>query len=177
MKKKNTNFKKQLPLDTVTDFNIDLYMGTWYEIGTSFLVRLFIETFCTCTKAEYTLNPDGSVRVYNTCRAINKNGPTRKAEGLAVQTNPQFPGQLTVTFGNMAANEPNYYIIHLDVVGGQYVNALIGDPSRRFLWILSRDPIINDDDYFRLLDIAEDNGFNVEGIRFRKTNQSCYYEV
>jgi len=174
---KNKISKKQLPLNTVQNFDIRLYMGTWYEIGTSFLVRLFIETFCTCTKAEYTLNSDGTVRVYNTCKAINKNGFTRKAEGLAIQTDPQFPGQLTVSFGNMVSNKPNYYIIHLDIVNGEYVNALIGDPSRRFLWILSREPVMNNEDYLRLLDIAEVNGFDVEGIRFRKTNQSCYYEV
>ena len=160
-------------LNSVAVLDVPKYMGVWYEIGTSFFVRLFIQTLCTCTKAEYTLNPDGTIKVFNSCRVLNENGNLKTATGLAVQQNKLKPGQLTVSFDNMVSNKPNYYIIHLDKENGEYKHALIGEPSRLFLWILSRTPKISQSDYDRLLNIAVQNGFNIESIRFRKTSQNC----
>lgn len=160
-------------LNSVSVLDLKKYMGVWYEIGTSFFVRLFIETLCTCTKAEYSLNPDGTVKVFNSCRVINQDGNLRTATGVAKQENILKPGQLTVSFGNMVSNKPNYYIIHLDIENGKYKHALIGEPSRLFLWILSRKPKMSQSDYDRLLKIAEQNGFDVNAIQFRKTKQDC----
>lgn len=161
-------------LYSVPKLDVKKYMGVWYEIGTSFFVRLFIEALCVCTKAEYSLNNDGTIKVFNSCNIISPNGNLKTATGVAVQ-NPSKPGQLTVSFQNMVSNKPNYYIIHLDIDSktGEYKHALIGEPSRLFLWILSRTTTISQSDYDRLLKIAENNGFDVEDIRFRKTNQNC----
>lgn len=166
------SYKEFEELNSVPKLDVKKYMGTWYEIGTSFFVRLFIETLCTCTKAEYSLNSDNTIKVFNSCRILNENGKLKTANGVAVQ-NKDAPGQLTVSFGNMVSNKPNYYIIHLDIENGQYKNALIGEPSRLFLWILSRNNNISQNDYDRLLNIAKQNGFDVDAIRFRKTNQNC----
>lgn len=161
-------------LYSVPILDLKKYMGVWYEIGTSFFVRLFIESLCVCTKAEYTLNEDGTVKVFNSCNVVNQNGNLKTATGVAIQENKSKPGQLTVSFQNMTSNKPNYYIIHLDIENGKYKHALIGEPSRLFLWILSRTPTISQNDYDRLLNIARNNGFDVESIRFRKTNQECF---
>lgn len=164
-------------LYSVPELDIPLYMGKWYEIGSSMLVRLFIETLCVCTNAVYSLNENGSINVLNTCNVLRKNGNKKIARGTAIQENPNKPGQLTVSFRNMVSNKPNYYIIHLDEENGQYKNALIGDPSRLFLWILSREPTMEKADIDRLLNIAKNNGYNLGFIRFRNTNQSCFKNI
>lgn len=56
----------------------------------------------------------------------------------------------------------DYRIIGLDA---DYRWALVGEPAREYLWILSRTPVMSDADYDRALAIAKDNGFDVGKLR------------
>ncbi len=80
--------------------------------------------------------------------------------------NTDYPGRLKVSFFWPFAG--NYYIISLDE---EYNYALVGDPSRKYLWILSRSKILEDTIYSKLLDIAKTNGFDTDSII--KVNQDC----
>lgn len=151
-------------LKTVNNVSLDKYMGQWYEI-----VRLpnGFEKGLICVTAEYSLRPDGKVTVINSGRKESKNNKLKTAKGKAWVPDKNKTGQLKVQFFWPFAG--NYYIFHLDEKNYQY--ALVGDPSRKYFWLLSRTPQIENDLYSSLMEIARDNGFDVK--KFYKTPQNC----
>ena len=80
--------------------------------------------------------------------------------------NTEYPGRLKVRFFWPFAGD--YYIISLDE---KYNYALVGDPSRKYLWVLSRSKTLDNILYSELLDIAKIHGFDIENII--KVNQDC----
>jgi len=167
------------PLYSVPDFNVANYIDGWYEIGTSRAVYGSFERTCVCVKANYTLVENEFVpyvTVNNQCRRRSVTAPIEVIEGQATQENPRAPGELTVSFGPTPPSGPNYFVMEVgprDNYGPSNPNAyaLIGEPCRRALWILSRNPYIDDQLYNSLLAIAVSYGFNPEEIGFRKTLQ------
>ncbi len=126
--------------DLVPVVSVDLarYAGTWYEIArypTSF------QRNCEGVTAEYTVLPDGRVGVRNTCRWGTRNGTPRSAEAVAEVIPGSNGARLFVNFSPLPLprGRGNYWIIHLDA---DYSRAVIGEPSGRFLWYLSRTPVI-----------------------------------
>ena len=116
----------------VSGFELDRYLGTWYEIAR--LDHRF-ERGLTDVTADYTLRDDGGVRVVN--RGFN----TKKAEwdeaiGKAYMLESPDIGQLKVSF--FGPFYGGYNILELDKENYQY--ALIAGPDRSYLWILARSP-------------------------------------
>lgn len=125
-------------LEAVASVDVARYMGLWYELArypTSF------QKDCEGTTAEYTLREDGKVDVLNTCRFGTKNGEPRSAEAVARVMDGSNGARIFVNFAPipLPAGRGNYWIIHLDKA---YQHALIGEPSGRFLWMLSRTPTV-----------------------------------
>jgi len=124
------------PLEAVPSVDVERYMGLWYEIArypTSF------QKDCEGTTAEYMLREDGRVDVRNTCRFGTKDGEPRSAEATARVMDSSNGARIFVNFAPvpLPAGRGNYWIIHLDE---DYQHALVGEPSGRFLWMLSRTP-------------------------------------
>jgi lipocalin len=152
---------KDLP--TVTEVDLKRYAGLWYEIAR--LPNRF-ENGLDCVTAQYTLLENGKVEVINQGRKVDKDNEISSIKGSARVPNADFPGRLKVTFFWPFAGD--YYIIALDE---EYTHALVGDPSRKFLWILSKNKSLDKEIYENLIDIAADYGFNTESII--KVNQDC----
>ena len=126
------------PLEAVASVDVERYMGLWYEIArypTSF------QKDCEGTTAEYSLREDGRVDVVNTCRFGTKDGEPRSAEAVARVMAGSNGARIAVNFAPipLPAGRGNYWIIHLDE---GYQHAVIGEPSGRFLWFLSRTPTV-----------------------------------
>lgn len=126
------------PLEPVASVDVERYMGLWYEIArypTSF------QKDCEGTTAEYSLRDDGRVDVVNTCRFGTKDGEPRSAEAVARVMDGSNGARIAVNFAPipLPAGRGNYWIIHLDE---GYQHAVIGEPSGRFLWFLSRTPTV-----------------------------------
>lgn len=126
------------PLEAVPSVDVARYMGLWYEIArypTSF------QKDCEGTTAEYTLREDGRVDVVNTCRFGTKDGEPRSAEAVARVMDGSSGARIFVNFAPipLPAGRGNYWIIYLDE---DYQQALVGEPSGRFLWMLSRTPTV-----------------------------------
>ncbi len=126
------------PLEAVPSVDVAQYMGLWYEIArypTSF------QKDCEGTTAEYTLREDGRVDVLNTCRFGTKDGEPRSADAVARVMDGSNGARIFVNFAPipLPAGRGNYWIIHLDEA---YQHALVGEPSGRFLWMLSRTPTV-----------------------------------
>ena len=152
---------KDLP--TIKDFDLEKYLGIWYEIAR--LPNRFEKGLDCCT-AEYSLKENGKIKVVNRGRKLSDNGKFKSATGTAWIPDENFPGRLKVRF--FWPFSGNYYIIELDK---HYQYVLVGDPSRKYLWILSRKNALDEETYTYLEQIAAKNGFNVEMLM--KVNQDC----
>lgn len=135
--------------------DVDRYLGTWYEVGS---VKQFFSLGLVNTKAEYSLNPDGSIRVVNSGNYFFSNGPLSRIVGVALPVNAAN-NRLNVTFfGPASANPPgNYWIVDLDP---DYQWAIVSDSTGFSGFLLTRDPVISDELYRELLNRA-----SVEGVR------------
>jgi len=85
------------------------------------------------TSATYSLREDGDIRVLNRCRVDTPDGELRVAEGRAKIIDAQSNAKLKVTF--FWPFYGDYWVLALDE---NYQWALVGEPSREYLWILSR---------------------------------------
>jgi apolipoprotein D and lipocalin family protein len=122
------------PLRTVEKVELSRYLGTWYEIAA------FPQSFqkgCTASTATYALRPDGEVDVLNRCRDGSPDGPERSASGRARVVDRATGAKLEVSFFRPFWGD--YWIIDL---GRDYEYAVVGHPSRDYLWILSRTPAL-----------------------------------
>ena len=143
-----------VPLDVVGDVDLDRYLGRWYEIA-SFPQRF--QEGCVATTANYTLRDDGRIRVENECRDNSFDGDLRRVEGVAWVTDPERSrAKLKVQFFWPFSGD--YWIIDLDP---EYRYAVVGHPSRDYLWILARDQKIDPDEYEALLARIAAQGYDL----------------
>ncbi len=148
------------PLETVKNVDLSKYVGKWYEIAA---FPQFFEKGCSCTFAEYRVKEDGVIEVKNNC--IKKGKPSN-ATGKAFITDKKSNAKLDVQF--FWPFKGKYWIIAL---APDYSYAMIGHPNRKYLWILNRKPVMNDQTYNHLIAVAANKGFDVRNIV--RTNQDC----
>lgn len=118
--------------EVVTGFELDRYLGTWYEIAR--LDHRF-ERGMSHVTANYSMRDDGGVRVVN--RGYKPgDGEWNEAVGKAYFVGDPDVGQLKVSF--FGPFYGGYNILELDKAGYQY--ALVAGPDRDYLWILARSP-------------------------------------
>lgn len=123
------------PLPTVNQVELDRYLGKWYEIAK---YPNPFQSGCVAATAEYELRDDGSIRVYNTCREGDLNGAVRDIEGSARIVDQETNAKLKVSFF-LPIFEGDYWILELGDAD-DYGYVVVGEPTRRTLWILSRTP-------------------------------------
>jgi apolipoprotein D and lipocalin family protein len=121
---------RHAPLATVDYVDLDRYLGTWYEIAR---YPAPFQEGCVATSASYSEREGGGIRVVNRCLVENLEGELREAEGRARVVDPDTNAKLKVTF--FWPFYGDYWVLGL---GEEYEWALVGEPSRKYLWILSR---------------------------------------
>lgn len=149
------------PVQSVTALDLQQYSGTWYEIAS--FPNSFQRKDCVGTSATYTLNTDGSIKVWNQCYYPNANTGSwmlDRIEGRATVANAPQNSQLKVSF--FAPFAGDYWVLDLD---DNYQYALVGTPGRDYLWILSRDPQMDAATYAQLLAKAREQGFDTRRLQ------------
>lgn len=144
----NTQRLQLPPLQTVPSVDVERYMGSWYEIA-AFPQRF--QKGCTGTTASYGLRSDGEVDVVNRCFLESLEGEEKVAEGRARVVDKVSNAQLEVSF--FWPFWGDYWIIELD---DEYQYAVVGHPSRDYLWILSRSPHMEESLYQAILNRLRD---------------------
>lgn len=153
-----TTSRLQLPeLRTVARVDLSRYIGTWYEIA-SFPQRF--QRGCTASTAYYTMRSDGQIDVLNRCRLNSLDGPEKRAQGRARVVDRTTNAKLEVSFFRPFWGD--YWIID---IGSDYHYAVVGHPSRDYLWILSRDPTMEDALYAQILKRLTEQGYEVERLK------------
>lgn len=162
--------RNKQPLRVVASVDLSRYAGQWYEIAR--LPNRFENKCVGDVMATYTVLKGNQIKVVNQCRKSNgemssvegrarladKDGPNTK---LKVRFAPSFLSFLPFVWGD-------YWIIEL---APDYSYAVIGEPKRRYLWILSRTPQMDATKIQELASRAAAQGYDVSQLI--KTKQSA----
>lgn len=136
---------------TVKHLDTQRFLGRWFEIAR---FDHKFERGMQYVTAEYSIRPDGKIKVKNTGK---KNGRTKVNVGKAKLT--KTPGLLRVSFFGPFYSD--YRIMMIDYDRGY---ALIGSSSNKYLWILSRTPSLSDEITDRILTEARCRGYNIDDL-------------
>ena len=139
-------------LTTVESVDLQRYSGTWYEMAS--YPQIF-ERGCSNVKATYTPK-DGYIEVFN--QSI-KNKKNNSIKGKAFVVENSGNARLKVQF--FWPFKGNYWIIDL---APDYSWAIVSDPKRKTLWILSRSPEMKDSLYTSLIAKLVNRGFDKDKI-------------
>ena len=138
--------------------DLDQYKGLWYEVGR---YENGFEKGCEGVTAEYSSLPDGKIKVVNTCREGAPDGPAKASEGKAKVVEGSQNAKLKVSFfGPFYFG--NYWVLDR---ADDYSWAIVGEPSGRYLWILSRTADLPESERSRLFSRAGELGYDTALIR------------
>lgn len=143
-------------VDPVEGFEIDRYLGKWYEIAR--LDHPFERGLDKVT-AEYSLRGDGGVEVINRGYSRTKT-KWKQAEGKAYFVRDTDAGYLKVSF--FGPFYGSYVVFELDQKDYSY--AFVAGPDKSYLWFLSRTPTVSDDLIEKFVDKAGALGFDTEAL-------------
>jgi apolipoprotein D and lipocalin family protein len=142
----------------VDNFELERYLGTWYEIAR--LDHSF-ERGLTHVTADYSLRDDGGVRVVNRGYSAEDNS-WKAVEGKAYFVEGAYQGYLKVSF--FGPFYGSYVVFGLDHEHYQY--SLVSGPSKSYLWILARKPAMDEDTKTMLMEKAKAAGFDTSKLIF-----------
>jgi len=138
--------------------DIQKYAGKWYEIAH---LPMYFQRKCIANiNAEYSVNEDQTVNVLNSCRTAN--GEMISSEGVAYPQN-RGNSKLKVSFLPKGLRwipftKGHYWVLRVDP---EYKVALVGGPSNKYLWILSREPQLDEATYQSYINTAKDYSYDV----------------
>lgn len=143
---------------TVEQVDLKRYAGRWHEIAA---LPNFFQRHCAWgTTAEYTLLPEGTVRVRNAC--FERDGTESSVEGRARIVDEASRAKLQVSFLKLFGDwrfwfGGDYWVIGLDP---DYRWAVVGHPSRDYGWILAREPALDRDVLSRIAALLKAQGYD-----------------
>lgn len=148
---------EEKPLQVVPRVDIERYLGTWYEIAT---IPQRFQKGCVGVTATYTRRDDGAIEVLNSCRKETLDGEMKTVKGKAWVVDKNTNAKLKVQF--FWPFRADYWIIELDP---DYQYAVVGHPSRKYLWILSRTPQMDEALYQGLIQRIANKGYDPSLIK------------
>jgi apolipoprotein D and lipocalin family protein len=143
-------------VEPVQDFELERYLGKWYEIAR--LDHSF-ERGLERVTAEYSLREDGGVRVLNRGYSTKK-GEWEEAEGKAFFVQDEGTGYLKVSF--FGPFYGSYVVFQMDQEAYQY--AFVSGPDTTYLWLLAREPTVNEVVMTQFNERASDLGFDIDNL-------------
>ena len=144
--------------DTMKNLDVGKYMGRWYEIAKYPMVW---EKDCERATAQYTWDDTTQkVLVENKCWVGKELIRTRRAEAWI--PDPNDKSKLLIKFNDGGPSDfgPAPYWVHWT----DYNNAIVGGPSGRFLWWLSRKSQVNPSEVEPMLKRVASFGYDPEKL-------------
>jgi len=149
---------KAPPLAVVDEVDLDRYLGTWFEIAS---YPAWFAKNCTGVTAEYSLREGGGISVVNRCYKGALDGKLKEARGRAKVVDPETNAKLKVSFFGPFWGD--YWILELD---SEYQWVLVGEPKRKYLWILSRTPSLDQDTLDEILSRLPEKGYSRDRLQW-----------
>ena len=165
------NAFSQDALKPIPSLNVPQYMGTWYEIAK--FPNRFQKMCASNTSAQYSARPDGTLSVRNRC--TDAEGKVNEVEGQARQIGNATSPKLEVRFAPAWLSFlpfvwGNYWVIDID---NDYQLVAVSEPTREYLWVLSRTPEVNGKAYDELLERLVKSGFNLKRLERSKQGRTA----
>lgn len=144
------------PARSVESVDLTRYVGLWYEIAN---FPMFFQRNCIGdTTAHYSAREDGRIAIRNRCRTEDG---VEEANGIAEIVPASGNARLKVSF--FWPFKGDYWVFALDP---DYRWAMVGNPNRKYLWVLSRTPVLPKEQLEFALKRASEQGFNLDELRF-----------
>jgi apolipoprotein D and lipocalin family protein len=150
-------------LRPVTSFDLNRYLGQWYEIAR--LDHSF-ERGMSDVNATYQLNDDGSVKVINRGYDTQRQA-WKEAIGRALFIGDPGTASLKVSFFG-----PFYGGYHVIALDQNYRWSLVAGPDRDYLWILARDKTLPAEVREQLVSQAKAFGFATDKLIWVDQNRN-----
>lgn len=147
----------QTDLKTVPYVDLNRYKGTWYEAAK--IPNFFQRNCVSAATAQYELQQDGNIKVTNTC--TEDDGSKNQVIGEARIEDKKTNAKLKVSFFSILGWRPvwgDYWVIGLP---DDYSYAVVGTPSRKYGWILSRQFPMPEQKLKEAFDILKRNGYDI----------------
>ncbi len=136
------------------------YLGKWYELGR---YEQAFQKNCEAVTAEYSLREDGNIKVLNSCRKDSPDGKLKTATGRAKIVEGSDGAKLRVSFFGPFWGD--YWVLDR---ADDYSWAIVGEPSGRYLWMLSRTPNPTAPTRQRIESRVRELGYDMALIRLTK---------
>lgn len=145
------------PLDVAETVELARFQGAWYELAH---LSRSTQTDCVGTKAFYKLVDGKNLEVVHECHVKTIDGAANVSRVTAKVPDLNVPAKWTMDFGG---HEGDYWILE---VGANYEYAVVGHPSRRYLWVLSRTPKLDPTVLAGILARTKDKQFQVDKLEY-----------
>lgn len=162
------------PLKTVAHVDLPQYMGDWRVIAN---IPYFAEKDCVESIESYGLRPDGKIANWFRFRKGSFDAPQKRVDFVAEVVNHQTNAEWRVQFAPLISAA--YLVIDLDP---KYRWVVVGHPSRKYGWIMARQPTMPESTYQAILRRLEKQGYDPKAFvkvpQLRpKMVENCFPEV
>lgn len=157
------------PLQAVEKIELNKYLGTWHEVARK---PLYFQRKCDSNvTANYSLNKNGNIKVDNSC--YTKDGKFKQTIGEAFVQNAPSNSKLKVSFLPkiirwLPVGRGDYWVLKIDE---NYETVLVGEPDKKYMWILSRSQQPQPEVVQEYLNYAESIGYDLSDVIKTKQTQ------
>ena len=149
----------------VSDFDSKKYLGVWHEIAR--LPNRFENKCVAPITAHYSIDPNNHSQLIVTNKCNTRNNSQNSVTGVVYFVEASNIGKLKVTFLPkflrwLPFGYGDYWILSVDYEG----LAVVGEPSHKYLWILSRSPEVSKYQLESAITVAKDQGFETTKLIF-----------
>jgi len=148
--------EKNKKLEAVSNLDLQKFQGIWYEIAHN---PWFPENNCFSMIAHYKLIKDKKIEVTNICRKNGFDGEISKITGKAWLVDPNINSKWEVQF--IWPFTLDYWVIDLEE---DYKYAVIGEPDKENIWILSRKPIMKKSLLVKIIKKTKMKGYDLSNL-------------
>ncbi len=151
-----STMQKKQALIPVPQVDLPRFMGDWYVVAN---IPYFAERDCVGSVESYRLLPDGTVDTVFTARKPDFDGKEIRVRTLGIVKNKTTNAEWQVQ--PIWPIRIAYVIIDLDP---EYGYAVIGHPSRKYAWILSRTPTLPEATLAGILNRMKNQGYDPSAL-------------
>ena len=155
-------------MKVVPNLDLERFQGTWYEIAHN---PWFPEKDCYSMVAHYKITNNENINVTNVCRKNSFDGKIRKVSGIAWMVEEKNKSKWEVQF--IWPFTLDYWVIGL---GENYDYAIIGEPDKENLWVLSREPFMDEKLLSNIIEDIKTKGYDLSNLILTphdSTNSKC----
>ena len=145
------------PIRTESAVDIDRFMGDWYVIA---CIPTFIETKAYNALESYERGPENRIHTTFTFNKGSFDGPQKKYTPTGFIG--EDPSNAVWGMQFVWPIKAEYRIVHVD---DSYSQTIIGRSKRDYVWIMARQPAIPDEEYNKLVQIVEEQGYDISQLR------------